>query len=251
MTIPVNPEAGTATWIANTAFGTSTSAGAVGTHQLKEITLNAYKLATLEYLNFEEEEDSLLVLTPIIRDAMVRRLARSVDKAYLIGGGGFPGTGLAAYAAAGTATSLTATATGSTSVATLRNLRKGLGAWGLDPAELVYIVSTEVYYDLLDDTTFQTMNQVGPQATLLTGQVGQIGNSPVLVSAEFASKAASAVGAIAVAPGNFLAGNQRGIRFDTQDMVETQRKAIVASLRTGLTQISTNLGQGVTKLTWS
>jgi HK97 family phage prohead protease/HK97 family phage major capsid protein len=253
MTIPVNPEAGTATWIANTAFGTTTSAGATGTHTLKEITLNAYKLATLEYLNFEEEEDSLLVLTPIIRDSMVRRLARSVDKAYLIGGGGFPGTGLSSYVASGTATALTATATGalSNAVSTLRNLRKGLGAWGLDPAELVYIVSTEIYYDLLDDTSFQTMNQVGPQATLLTGQVGQIGNSPVLVSAEFASKAASAVGAIAVAPGNFLVGNQRGIRFDTQDMVETQRKALVASLRTGLTQISTNLGQGVTKLTWN
>lgn len=256
MTIPVNPEAGLATWVTNAQFGTTAAPGSAQTHQLKEITLNAYKLATLEYLNFEEEEDSLLVLTPIIRDGMVRRLARAVDKAYLLGGGSGadPVKGLATYH---TTSTVTPTNTGAASVANLRSLRKGLGAWGLDPAELVYIVSTEVYYDLLDDTSFQTMNQVGPQATLLTGQVGQIGNSPVLVSAEFAAKAGGAatastnIGAIAVAPANFLAGNQRGIRFDTQDMVETQRKAIVASLRTGLTQISTNLGQGVQTLRWS
>lgn len=256
MTIPVNPEAGLATWVTNAQFGTTASPGSAQTHQLKEITLNAYKLATLEYLGFEEEEDALLVLTPIIRDGMVRRLARAVDKAYLLGGGSGtdPVKGLATYHATST---VTPTNTGACTVANLRSLRKGLGAWGLDPAELVYVVSTEVYYDLLDDTSFQTMNQVGPQATLLTGQVGQIGNSPVLVSAEFAAKAggsASAstnIGAIAVAPANFLAGNQRGIRFDTQDLVETQRKAIVASLRTGLTQISTNLGQGVQALRWS
>ena len=256
MTIPVNPEAGLATWVTNAQFGTTASPGSAQTHQLKEITLNAYKLATLEYLGFEEEEDALLVLTPIIRDGMVRRLARAVDKAYLLGGGSGtdPVKGLATYHATST---VTPTNTGVATVANLRSLRKGLGAWGLDPAELVYVVSTEVYYDLLDDTTFQTMNQVGPQATLLTGQVGQIGNSPVLVSAEFAAKAGGAasastnIGAIAVAPANFLAGNQRGIRFDTQDLVETQRKAIVASLRTGLTQISTNLGQGVQALRWS
>ena len=256
MTIPVNPEAGLATWVTNAQFGTTASPGSAQTHQLKEITLNAYKLATLEYLGFEEEEDALLVLTPIIRDGMVRRLARAVDKAYLLGGGSGtdPVKGLATYHATST---VTPTNTGVATVANLRSLRKGLGAWGLDPAELVYVVSTEVYYDLLDDTSFQTMNQVGPQATLLTGQVGQIGNSPVLVSAEFAAKAGGAasastnIGAIAVAPANFLAGNQRGIRFDTQDLVETQRKAIVASLRTGLTQISTNLGQGVQALRWS
>ena len=117
-------------------------------------------------------------------------------------------------------------------------------------AEVVYVVSTEVYYDLLDDTTFQTMNQVGPQATLLTGQVGQIGNSPVLVSAEFASKGVNQTGAIAFAPGNFMAGNQRGLRMDTQELVETQRRVLVASLRTGMTQVTTNLGNGVSAFKW-
>lgn len=256
MTIPVNPEAGDATWMANTAFGTTASSGAAQTHALKEITLSAYKVATLEYVAYEEEEDALMVLLPIIRDGMIRRVARAVDKAYLMGAGSGsdPVKGLCGY---DTTSVVTATSSGAASIANMRALRKDLGAWGLDPAEVTYVVSTEVYYDLLDDTSFQTMNQVGPQATLLTGQVGTIGNSPVLVSSLFPSKTTGTAstttnyGALAIATGNFIAGNQRGLRFDTQDMAETQRRVLVASLRTGLTQVTTNLGQGVSVFRWT
>jgi HK97 family phage prohead protease/HK97 family phage major capsid protein len=256
MTIPVNPEAGDATWMANSSFGTTASTGAAQTHALKEITLNAYKVATLEYVAYEEEEDALMVLLPIIRDGMIRRVARGVDKAYLMGAGSGadPVKGLALYDAT---SAVTATQAGVATIANMRALRKDLGAWGLDPAEVTYVVSTEVYYDLLDDTNFQTMNQVGTQATLLTGQVGSIGNSPVLVSSMFPSKPATGTsstttnyGAIAIAAGNFIAGNQRGLRFDTQDMAETQRRVLVASLRTGITQVTTNLGQGVSVFRW-
>ena len=254
MTIPVNPEAGTATWVTNADFGAvpatlgaaGASAGNTATHALKEITLNAYKLATNEYTAYEEEEDSLLALMPIIRDGMVRRVARAVDKAFLLGAGSGsdPVKGLSIWATNTTATGNTVAA--GLNVAKLRTLRQGLGAWGLDPAEVVYIVNTDVYYQLLEDTTFQTMNQVGSQATLLTGQIGQIGGSPVLVSAEFASPGTGVAGAIAVNPGNFIVGNQRGLRIDTQELVETQRRVMVASLRTGMTRVTNNLGNAVT-----
>ena len=254
MTIPVNPEAGTATWVTNAEFGAvpatlgaaGPSAGGNATHALKEITLNAYKLATNEYTAYEEEEDSLLALMPIIRDGMVRRVARAVDKAFLLGAGSGsdPVKGLSIWATNTTATGNTVVA--GMNVAKLRTLRQGLGAWGLDPAEVIYIINTDTYYQLLEDTTFQTMNQVGSQATLLTGQIGQIGGSPVLVSAEFASPGTGVAGAIAVNPGNFIVGNQRGLRIDTQELVETQRRVMVASLRTGMTRVTTNLGNAVT-----
>jgi HK97 family phage prohead protease/HK97 family phage major capsid protein len=256
MTMPVNPEAGTATWVTNAEFGnvaatpgTSTigaSAGNTAVHAFKEITLNAYKLATNEYTAYEEEEDSLIALMPMIRDGMIRRVARAVDKAFLLGAGSGsdPVKGLANWATNTTATGNTVAA--GLNVAKLRTLRQGLGAWGLDPAEIIYIVNTDVYYQLLEDTTFQTMNQVGTQATLLTGQIGQIGGSPVLVSAEFASPGTGVAGAIALHPGNFIVGNQRGLRIDTQELVETQRRVMVASLRTGMTRVTTNLGNAVT-----
>jgi hypothetical protein len=180
---------------------------------------------------------------------MIRRVARAVDRAMLrgAGSGSDPVKGLVEYDAVSAVNLDISDATKAT-VASMRALRKDLGAWGLDPSELVYIVSTEVYYDLLDDTLFQTMDNVGVQATLLTGQIGTIANTPVLVSAEFDSKAAGAAGAICFAPGNFIGGNQRGLRIDTQDLVETQRKVMVASLRTGMTQVTTNLGAGISAL---
>ena len=249
MTMPLNPEAGYGTWVTNAQFGTDASSGATKNHQLKEITLNAYKLATREYMNYEEEEDSLIVLMPIVRDAMIRRIAKSVDKAMLLGAGtgADPVKGLAAYDASSAVTSAVAN---KATVADMIALRRDIGAWGLNPSEVTYIVSTEVYYDLLEDEKFQSMDKVNDRATLLTGQIGSIANSPVLVSAEMDAKAAGAVGAVAFNTGNFIVGNQRGLRIDTQDLVETQQKVLVASLRTGMTQLTTNLGQAVSAFRW-
>ena len=249
MTFPVNPEAGLGQWVTNAQFGTTDSKGNTLTHQLKEVTLNSYKVATNEYLAYEEEEDSLLAILPVVRDAMIRRVARTVDRAFLMGAGvgADPVKGLATYDVASTVT-LDISNADKMTVAKLRAMRADLGAWGLNPSDIIFVVSTEGYYDLLEDTLFQTMDKVGSQATALTGQIGLIGNTPVLVSAELPAKADTAVGAICYAPANFLVGNQRGLRFDTQDLVETQRKVLVSSLRTGMTQITTNIGGGVSTL---
>jgi HK97 family phage major capsid protein len=264
MAIPVNPETGTANWTGqNTPYGTtigatnSTGGGAAATHQLKEVLLKSYKVATNEYLAYEEDEDSTIAILPIVRDAMIRRIARAIDLAYLRGAGGAdadPVKGIATYDAASAFNiSIGGTVTASnfaksSSVTALRNLRKDLGLWGLDPAGVVYVVSQDIYYNLLDDTNFQTMDKVGTQATLLTGQIGSIGNSPVVVSGEFAAEGTGAIAAMCFAPGNFLVGNQRGLRVDTQELVETQRRVMVASMRVGLTQITTAQGQGVSTL---
>lgn len=256
MTMPVNPEAGFATWVTNAQFGTTASTGAAQTHALKEITLNAYKVATAEYMAYEEEEDSLLALLPFVREAMIRRVAKAVDKAFLLGAGNGadPVKGFAIYDAT---SAVVPTNTGAASIANLRSLRQDLGVWGLTQSEMIYVVSTDIYYNLLDDTLFQTMDKVGTQATLLTGQIGMIGQTPVVVSDQFPTKAGGAataatnIGAICVAPANFIAGSQRGLRMDTQDLVETQRRVMVASLRTGMTQLSTVNGMGVSTLRWS
>ncbi len=250
MTLPLNPEASTATWITNAQFGTTDSPGAAQTHQLSEITLNAYKVATREYMAYEEEEDSLLVLLPIVRDAMIRRLARSVDIAFLrgAGAGADPVKGLIPYDASSTVTSAIAN---KATVDNMLALRRDLGAWGLDPSELRYIVSTDIYYDLLDDDNFQTVDKIGDRATLLTGQIGAIANTPVLVSAEFEAKADTKAGALIVAPANFIVGNQRGLRMEMDQLIEKQSNVMVGSLRTGMVQLTTNLGAGVSVFRWT
>ena len=258
MSFPVNPEAGYGTWVTNAQFGTDNSSGAAATHQLKEVTLNSYKLATKEYMTFEEDEDSLIAMLPIVRDAMVRRTAKSLDKALMLGianGTTDPIKGLAKYDDVSVVTKQVAN---KFAVTDLIALRKDLGAWGLDPSEVVYIVNTEAYFDLMEDALFQTVDKIGDRATLITGQVGAVGGSPVIVSAELPAKTSGAntggnvanVGAIALNASNFLVGNQRGLRFDTDDIVAEQRRVLVASMRMGMTQITTNQGQGVSAFRW-
>jgi len=265
MSIPVNPEAGYANWAtttgpADTFSGNDTLTQASGggssaaRHQLREITLNAYKVATKEYLGYEEEEDSLLVLMPMIRDAMVRRCAKAIDSAMLVGAGDgtVPISGLAnrAGTSVGNAALLQTVANGPVSIAKMRGLRAQLGNYGLDPAEVVYIVNNDTYYDLLEDVNFMTMEKVGPLATILTGQIGQIGGSPVITSGEMplkpgtpvAGTALTNIAALAVYLPNFLAGSQRGLRMDTQELAAEQARVMVASMRVGMTQITAAVG---------
>ena len=255
MRMPLNPEAGAATWVINSDFGNSNnnSSGSTATHVLKEVTLNAFKVATREYMALEEEEDSILVLLPIVRDAMLRRVARAVDAAFIngAGSGSDPVKGIAMF---DTASAVQIDSSNPVTIAKMRALRKDLGAWGLEPSELVYVVNTETYYNLLDDTNFMTVDKVGDRATLLTGQIGTIANTPVVVSgempaiAEAADGAGTNIAAFCFAPANFLVGSQRGLRVDTDVLTERQSRVLVASLRTGLTQLTTNLGQGVSTL---
>lgn len=258
MRMPLNPEAGRASWVQGTDFNNANfnSSGTLISHVLSEITLNAFKVATKEYIAYEEEEDSLIVLLPVIRDAMIRRVARAVDGAFINGVGNGTTDPVRGVAMWDTTSQVTASTASSVTTATLRALRRDIGTWGLDPSELVYVVSNDVYYDLLDDTNFLTWDKVGPNATLLTGQVGAVGNTPVIVSGELPSKASgnaqgsSNIGAFLFHPGNFVVGNQRGLRIDTADLVERQSRVLVASLRTGLTQLTTSQGMGVSTFRW-
>ena len=263
MSIPVNPEVGSASWatsagtpLVNTfSGGTSLDAASGGTavaHKLREVTLNSYKVATKEYLGYEEEEDSLLMLMPMIREAMVRRCAKAIDGSMLTGAGDAttPIQGLASRAGtSGTNAALLQTvANGAVSIAKLRGLRASLGNYGIDPADVAYIVNNDTYYDLLEDTSFMTMEKVGPLATIITGQVGMIGGSPVICTGELAPKATGAItgltniAAFAVYIPNFLVGSQRGLRMDTQDLAAEQARVMVASMRIGMTQITSNVG---------
>lgn len=248
--LPVNPEAGYATWVQGSQYKTTASSGAEQTHALKELTISAYKLATKEFVGNEEDEDSVIALMPIVRDAMVRRTAKSWDKALLVGAGSAadPIKGLTKYEAAGGNT--TVAVANAITTGTLRTLRKNLGVWGLDPAQVVFFVNTDAYYELLEDTSFQTMDKVGDRATILTGQIGSVGGSPVIVTGELAGKSVGNFGAIAVNVGNFMVGNYKGLRVESDYLVEAQERILVASLRTGFQQISTVDGQAVSCQRW-
>lgn len=70
----------------------------------------------------------------------------------------------------------------STTVANLLALRGGMGKWGVNPADLAYIIGVSAYHDLIADANLLTVDKMGPNATILNGQVGSVGGVPVIVS---------------------------------------------------------------------
>lgn len=251
---PLNPEAGYSNWVTPGAFMTTASSGTAQTHVLKEFTISAHKLATKEFLGNEEEDDAIIALLPIVRDAMVRRHSKAMDKALLlgVGAGTDPIKGITKYEAATANTTLTTTS--KVTAAVLQSVRRKLGVWGLNPADVLYVVSQDAYYDLLEDANFLTMDKVGNFATILSGQIGSVNGSPVIVSGEFAAKAggtAGSIGAVAINKANFMIGNYKSLTMESDYLVEAQMRLLVATLRMGFQQVSNTDGEAVSCLRWT
>ena len=112
-----------------------------------------------------------------------------------------------------------------------------MGKYGINPSELVYIVSQEGYYNLLEDAEFQDANLVGDMATKLSGEIGQVFGSRVLICDEFPARAANKTHAVALYARNFIMPRLRGVTIESDYDVENQRRVLVASQRLGFDDI--------------
>lgn len=74
-------------------------------------------------------------------------------------------------------------ATGTNILQAARSQRKKMDKYGVDLPNLAYIVDLNAYYQLLNADDFQKLNEFGPNAHLLTGQVGAVDDIPVILSA--------------------------------------------------------------------
>ena len=126
-----------------------------------------------------------------------------------------------------------------------------MGKYGRSPQDVVYIVSLDAYYDLLDDAAFQDANLVGSnRATKLTGEIGQAYGSPILVCSEFkGGKVEDEAWGLAVNTRNFVVPVLRGVTVESDYDVENQRRVLVATQRRGFAQLFTAEGQVVAH-TW-
>jgi HK97 family phage prohead protease/HK97 family phage major capsid protein len=265
MNMPINPEAGDASWVHESVYrssqapqletgdGTDTSTGAAVDHQLDEQTLIARKLATREYVGYEEEEDSIVALAPIIRDAVARRMARSSDLAFLRGTG-FTSNSAAYDPILGLelrgANTTDITVAGGAAWATnfdedaIVNMRRNLGLYGLEPENLVLLCSHDLYYELMKLQNFKTVDVLGNRATILTGEVGQLFGIRVLVSQQF-DNAAITAGTVAttlgilVRPSNFVTGVLRGVMTEADRDIINQKRVLVSSRRFAFQDIIT------------
>jgi hypothetical protein len=264
MTFPFNPEAGYANWVLDSEYksyvnpadetvGTdSSSSSGINREQIiRTIDLKAEKLASKESIGYEEEEDSILPILPIVRNAIARRMARTTDTELLradattetVSGITAAPTGFNGIATMATDLGTTHTQAGSfgsanpITIADLQSTRRQMGRWGLNPSDVIYVVCESAYWDLLEDPDFRTMDLVGANATILKGQVGAVNGSPVVVSDSFASPAAGTVAAVAVNASNFLFGELRGINTERTQDVLNQKNWIVTTRRFAFNEI--------------
>ena len=256
--IPILPDAGYAEFTSNqTASGSSphgnleergdTYGSPYSGVDLTERTLSTKKLISQSYLGNETEEDAILPILPLIRESIVRSHARGIENALLVGdhADGVYGTSGATFdvlialavADSNTTTSATAFASESLTAADLLAARKKMGKYGINPADVTYIVNSTEYFNLLSDAEFQDVNLVGNMATKLNGEIGEVFGSKVIVCDEFATPAVSKFYALAVYTKNYVMPRLRGVTIESDYEVANQRRVLVASQRIGFTDL--------------
>jgi HK97 family phage prohead protease/HK97 family phage major capsid protein len=253
MIIPILPDSGYAEFTSGSAVANdnldmrSASYGDDAGVTMAERTLSTKKLISQSFLGNETEEDAILPILPLIRESMVRSHARAIENSILAGddadgvfgtsGASFEGLLHLARNDSDYTQSAEAFATDKIVATDLLEMRKNMGKYGVNPSEVVYIVSQRSYYELLEDAEFQDANLVGDMATKLSGEIGQVFGSRVLLCDEFATPAVSKFGAIAVNPRNYVMPRLRGVTVESDYEVINQRRVLVASQRLGFTDL--------------
>jgi HK97 family phage prohead protease len=247
--LPIQTDAGPAAWGSNTdAAGNLENRPQVTNVQYnaKQVILKATRLISTTFMDNNIDEEVLVNLMPMLVESVARAHARAVDNAILNGtaGGAEAFNGLEALAGSNSfTTSVAAAGTGVVDAADFLSARKLMGKYGMMPEDLIYVVSQKRYYDLIADAGFADITDVGSDvATKITGSVGSIFGTPVVVSDQLETEAASATVGYAVNVRNHVIPRLRGVSVEQDYEVLNQRRVIVASQSLGFNQLVANNG---------
>ena len=247
--LPIQTDAGPAAWGSNTdTAGNLENRPQVTANQYnaKQVILKATRLISTTFMDNNIDEEVLVNLMPMLVESVARAHARAVDGALLTGtSGGAEGfDGLEALAGSNAfTTSVAAAGTGVVDAADFLGARKLMGKYGMMPEDLIYVVSQKRYYDLIADAGFADITDVGSDmATKITGSVGSIFGTPVVVSDQLEAEGASASVGYAVNVRNHVVPRLRGVSVEQDYEVLNQRRVIVASQSLGFNQLVANNG---------
>lgn len=242
--LPIQPDVDAAAWAINATSGNlqnqGNSGGNANKFQPKQVILNAYRLISSSFMDNDVDEQVLINLMPMIVESVARAHAKAVESVVLNGNGTI--VGLDGVAAAAAATMDISDGVKMTS-AKLLAARQQMGKYGLSPTDLAYIVSQNMYYDLLEDASFQTLDEVGSDlAARVTGTIGAVYGTPVVVSDQFPAEAAGIPAAFACYTRNYVMPRLRGVTVEQDYEVMNQRRVIVASQSLGFEEIVAGAG---------
>lgn len=222
------------------------------------------------------EADSALAILPYVRAKLVQSFVDAEEKAIL--DGDTDGTHQDSDVGSSTtdarsawdglrkkALAETTQATTSTTAANLALIRKSMGKYGVNPADLVFIVGVSSYLALLSDTSLLTVDKLGPNATILNGQIGSVHGVPVIVS-EHVREDLNASGlfdnitktksyALCVHRGEWAMGQRSALDIEVDDSIyrETYQRVLVGFMREDFQSIAaaaanddTSIGYNIT-----
>ena len=172
-----------------------------------KVTFSAGKLGARTHWSEEMDEDSIIAVQPQFRDQFGIKLAHVLDEVIVSGDetsgtstlnisyrGGAAGTTRVVLTIDGLRHEpLVTTTTDSFNAGTLtiddfvtaRSLMGTAGKYAVDPAQLVYICDPGVWFKAVALDDVLTMDTIGAQATILTGQLGSVMGIPLVVSEDF------------------------------------------------------------------
>ena len=164
-------------------------------------TLTAKKIQADVTFSGETSEDSIIAIAPTVRATLVRKAAQEMDDLIVHGDTETGGTGNVnsddtAPAAGSSYLSLdgmrkfalvTNTAqvkqfAGAPTSTLYLNTRALLGKYGARPKELLMITGQSTVNAIMDITGVKLVYEYGPNATVLTGELGQFFGTPILLS---------------------------------------------------------------------
>lgn len=216
-TIPV--EGGDPTWIA-TGENANVTGTAVGTSKAgtEDIVLTAKKYSTSVYVSGELDDDSIVNIRSYLGDKMTKSYAELLDNVWFnsdvvtAGTGnvnsddGAPAAGSYFLHTDGLIKGSIATAinAGTLDLADIRAARQAMGLKGLNPADLLLVPSTDVYFKLLGLGQAETVEKFGGRATVVNGVLSAIDGIEVLPTSLIGN--AEADGKISTTPANNTTG---------------------------------------------
>ena len=127
-----------------------------------------------------------------------------------------------------------------------------LGKYGVRPSELAYVTDVSTYIKSLGIDEFRTLDKLGPQATILSGQLAQVDGIPVIVAEQIAGSdadgkvtdgAANAKGRLLIVNrSQWRLGFRRELMIETTRDIQKRQNIMVVSMRLAFMDRTGNRG---------
>jgi HK97 family phage prohead protease len=230
-------------------------------YTVTEKILNAKRVIAGTFINSDTDEQIIVNLLPMLTTQLATAHARAIDSAILVGNSSIAGlVGGAGTDGGGSFLSTDSTlvadkdasltdGTDVVSAGDVLKMRSEMGKYGMDPTRLALILPYDQYYELMDDSGFTDISEVGSDAAAgrginprVSGVLGYIYGVPVVASEFLANQlaatgAATTTAACLVNTDAFVIPRLRGVSIQSDFEVARQRTAIVASQSLGFERL--------------